>query len=463
MRYRSWLVLVTAAALMLAACANPGTAGSPSASPPPASESAEPTDAPSAGSELERAEAGEFAGTTVTILAQWIEAEEEAFAANFADFAERTGININFEGITEYETVLNVRVEGGNAPDIAQIAQPGLMRSYQSAGKLVDLSTFLDPDEFAETYPSFADLATVDGGIYGLPYKADTKSIVWYPVAAFEEAGYDVPETWDQLIALSDEIVADGGTPWCISIEHGDASGWVATDWLEDILLRTAPLETYDAWVNHEIAFDDPAILAAAERMAEIWFSDGYVYGGNTYINATWVGDTQTPMFAEGGPDCWMHKQAAWIPGFWPKDADDNPLYEPGVDSAFFYLPPIDEEYGRPVLGGGDMLVMFDDRPEVRAVLQFLGTPEGAEAWIETGTMVSPNVNVPDDWYAIYPASGLAEILREATALRFDASDLMPAEVGQGTFWNGMVEWVAANGAGTEEILSEIDASWPAQ
>ncbi|MGH2428532.1 MAG: ABC transporter substrate-binding protein [Candidatus Limnocylindria bacterium] len=468
MRTRRFLAMAWVLVLVLAACANQGTAPTDAGEPEPGS----PTEAPdetaaATGTELERAEAGEFEGTTVAILAQWVEAEADNFEGNLAGFAERTGIDVAYEGITDYETVLNVRVEGGDAPDIAQIAQPGLMRSFQADGHLVNLSEFMDMEALQADYiQSFLDLASVDGNLYGLYYKTDLKSIVWYPNAAFEEAGYEIPETWDDLIALSDQIVADGGTPWCVSMEHGDATGWVATDWIEDILLRTAPLETYDAWVSHEIPFDDPAVLNAAELMSEIWFNPEYVFGGNTAINATFVGDTQNPMFADGGPDCFMHKQAAWIPAFWPADESTDPptpLFTPGEDSSFFYLPPIDEEFGRPVLGGGDMFVAFDDRPEVRAVMQFLATPEAAQHWIEVGGFVSPNNQVPQEWYSTYPSSGLAEILANADALRFDASDTMPAEVGAGTFWTGMVEWVAANGEGTEEVFAEIEASWPAE
>jgi alpha-glucoside transport system substrate-binding protein len=174
------------------------------------------------------------------------------------------------------------------------------------------------------------------------------------------------------------------------------------------------------------------------------------------------VGDTQHPMFAEGGPQCWMHKQAAWIPDFWPKDpATEEPLFEPGVDSSFFYFPPIDPEFGSPVLGGGDMFVMFDDRPEVRALMEYLATAESAQAWIEVGGFVSPNKSVPLSWYTTYPSSGLAEIVSGATTLRFDGSDVMPAEVGQGTFWSGMVDWVANNGEGEEQIFQEIEDGWP--
>jgi alpha-glucoside transport system substrate-binding protein len=218
----------------------------------------------------------------------------------------------------------------------------------------------------------------------------------------------------------------------------------------------------YDRWVAHEIPFNDPEVLEAAEVVSQIMFTEGYVYGGNTGINTIWVGDTQTPMFAEDGPKCWLHKQAAWITDFWPGAQEGDPQFEAGTDSAFFYLPPIEEEFGSPALGAGDMFVMFDDRPEVRAVMEYLATPEAAQGWIEAGAgFVAANSSVPTDWYTTYKDQAMAEILTQSTALRFDASDTMPAEVGGGTFLSGMVDWVAAGGDGTEEIFQSIEESWP--
>jgi alpha-glucoside transport system substrate-binding protein len=469
MRNTRAITLGIAAIMVAAACAAPAGSTAPSAAPESAAPSqAAATDAPAStapsgpNAELTAALAGDYTGTTVDVFAQWIEAEGQAFDDSLKSFRDATGINVVYSGITNYETVLGVRVSGGLAPDVAQIAQPGTMRSYQADGKLVALSDFIDTASVEASYnPSFVDLGTVDDKLYGLFYKQDLKSIVWYPVQAFADAGYAVPETWDDLVALSDQIVADGSNPWCTTIEHGDASGWVATDWLEDIVLRTAGADVYDQWVNHEIPFNDPAIVAAADQMAKMWFTDDYVYGGNTRINATWVGDSQTPMFDEAGPKCWMHKQAAWIPDFWPKDADGNPLFKAGEDSSFFYFPPIDSAHGNPVLGGGDMFVMFNDRPEVRAFVQWLSTVDAVKDRVATGGFLAANNAVPADWYTSYPMSGLAEIAREATALRFDASDSMPKEVGAGTFWKGMVKWVSQNGEGTQAIFDEIEASWP--
>lgn len=404
--------------------------------------------------ELVRAEAGEFKGTKVSIFGLWVEAEDAAFNQTLAAFEARTGIDVQYEGSKDFETLIPVRAEGGNAPDIAGFSQPGLMATLARKNKLVDISSFIKPEDLQKDYiQSWIDLGSVDNTLYGVFFRASTKSIVWYPVPAFEEAGYTIPQTWDEMTALSDKMVADGNTPWCIGLEHGNVTGWVATDWMEDIMLRTASPETYDKWVSHEIPFNDPSVKNAAEIMGKIWFNEQYVAGGREGILTTAVADTQTPMFNADKPGCWLHRQAGWIPSFFPEGK------KAGTDSNFFYLPPIDPALGKPVLGGGDVFAMFNDRPEVRAVLQYLASPESAKGWVEAGGFISPNQSVDLAWYGNDIDRRQAEIIKEATVFRFDASDLMPAEVGVGTFWKGMVDYV--NNTDIDTVLTTIEESWP--
>ena len=161
--------------------------------------------------------------------------------------------------------------------------------------------------------------------------------MVWYPVDDFEAAGYTVPETWDDLVALSDQIVEDGSTPWCVGFQSEGSSGWPATDWMEDIVLRTAGGDTYDQWVAHEIPFDDPAIVAAAEEFGGIMFAEGYVLGGVENTPNIDFGDAPVPMF-DAPPSCWLHRQASFINSFFPEGT------VAGEDYDWFPLPPIDQE-----------------------------------------------------------------------------------------------------------------------
>jgi alpha-glucoside transport system substrate-binding protein len=435
----------------------PAATAAPEATKPATSEETATT---AAGKELQDALNGAYKGTKVVVAGGWTEGEAKKFESVWKAFTDKTGIEVEYQGAPDFETQVAVRAQAGNPPDIAVLFQPALMTSLAKAGSLIDLGKVLDPKTLTDNYASYwIDLGKVGDTQQGLALRGATKSIVWYPVKAFKEKGYTIPQTWDEMMALMDKMVADGVAPWCVGIEHGANTGWAATDWVENILLRTAPPETYDKWITHEVKFEDPAIKAAHEKMAEIWFNDKYVYGGRPTILTTFVGDAMNPMF-DTPPSCYFHVQAGWITDFWPKE-NEKPLYTPGVDADFFYLPPIDPKYGKPVEGSGDLGVMFSDRPEVRAAMQYLATPEAFKPWIEQGGFVSPNKNVPMDWYTSPVDAGQAKILNEATVLRFDASDAMPKEVGSGTFWKGDVDYI--NGADLDKVLKTIDDSWPAK
>lgn len=415
--------------------------------------------------ELTSACAGELAGTIVTMTGPFTDADEVKFNESIAEFESWTGIDIQYTGTKEFEVVIRAAVEGGAPPDIADFPQPGLLKGFVEDGSVVDVSTFLDADWMTTNYlQSWLDMGMMEGPdgqiMAGIWARFNGKSLVWYPIQAFEDAGYEIPTTWDELIALSDQIVADGGNPWCVGIESGAATGWPATDWMEEIMLRTTSLENYDNWSfpadpANRLPFTDEAVVNAANILGELWFTDNYVYGGREAIASTFFGDAPTPMF-DNPPGCYMHKQGNFITSFFPADA------VAGEDYSFFYLPPIDEEYGRPFLVAGDIYAMFNDRPEVRAVLDFFTRGESLKTWLASGGALSPHNDAQLEWYGSDIERGIAGLVAEATSVRFDGSDLMPGAVGSGSFWKGMTDWVSGT-VDLETALAEIDASWPTE
>jgi alpha-glucoside transport system substrate-binding protein len=313
----------------------------------------------------------------------------------------------------------------------------------------------MDDDYLREQYPeTFLELTRVDGQTMGVWHAVYLKSLVWYPKQAFDEKGYKVPETWEELITLSDRIVADGAVPWCIGMENSDATGWVGTDWVEDILLRTASPDTYDAWVNHDLLFNSPEIRRVFDILGQIWLNDDYVYGGVANINDESFIDSPLHLF-EDPPGCYLHKQASLAPSLFPQGA----VY--GQDYDFFYLPPIDGRYGKPMLGSGTIFAMVNDRPEVREVMRYLTTAESTKALVQNGGFISPHRNTPIEWFPSPLDMRFFEILLSADSYRFDGSDLMPAQVGLGSFFRGIVDWV--EGADLDMVLRDIDNSWPQQ
>jgi alpha-glucoside transport system substrate-binding protein len=402
--------------------------------------------------------AGEFTGTSVSMMGPFTDEDEVKFNNAVAEFEATSGIDIQYTGTKEFEATISVRVDAGDAPDIVDFPQPGLLGNFVASGKVLNVLDFIDEAKLQSNYnQSWLDMATMQGPdgpvMAGVWHRFNGKSLVWYPKDDFDAAGYEVPQTWDELIALSDLIVDDGDAPWCVGIESGAATGWPATDWMEEVMLRTTSLENYDAWVKGELPFSSPEVKNAAETLAGVWFTEGYVLGGQAGIVSTFFGDAPTPMF-EDPPRCWLHKQGNFITSFFPAGT------EAGVDYDFFYLPPIDEAYGKPFLVAGDIMAGFNDRDEVRAVMEYFSTGESVRGWLGAGGALSPHIDASLDWYGNDVERGVAALVQESTSFRFDGSDLMPGEVGAGSFWKGMTDW-ASGAVELDTALEEIDASWP--
>jgi alpha-glucoside transport system substrate-binding protein len=453
--------------------AAPGTPAPATGAPPTTAPTtaAVPT-VPTGTAELDQALGADkpFAGKSVNIQTQWVGGEGVNFAAALADFTTATGITFKIDSIaSSHETILRTRIEGGSPPDLAVLAQPTAVVAYGKDGKLINIASFMDAAKFNETHGATIGPVSDGGNIWGIPYKADSKSLIWYPIKAFAAKGYQVPTTWDELIALSDTIKAAGSRPWCVSAGGpGTATGWQLTDWIEEVVLKTQSLDYYNRWISHDVKFTDPGIKAAFDRVAQVLFTEGYVEGGGPAIVNIDQKTPMDPMFNEdtANPGCWMQKIPTWYgPDFFPdqRTSGQPSKYVIGEDIGIFPFPTIDPNF-KGAEGSADTVIMMNDRPEVRAVAAFLATPQGIQRWIEAGSAISTNQQTPDAWYAgAYKLSVAAEVVNSADFIGFDASDLMPASVGAGTFWTQTVDWANNNGSNTDAVLQAIDDSWPTQ
>jgi alpha-glucoside transport system substrate-binding protein len=412
-----------------------------------------------------------FNAKKVIIQVQWPGGELINFTNSVKDFAAATGIVVEIQSVvSSHETVLRSRIDGGAPPDLAMLAQPTPVLAYGAAGKAIDVATFMDPAKLRAEHTTTIDLVSTGDQIWGIPYKADVKSTVWYPIKAFEAKGYTVPKTWEELLTLSDKIVTDGANPWCVSAGGpGDATGWQITDWVEEIVLKTKGVDYYNQWIRHEVPFQDPGIKDVFDNyVGKIFFTPNYVFGGNQAIINTDQKFTMDPMFEQdlAAPKCWMQKIPTWYgPDFFPdqRTSLQPSKYVIGTDVGMFPFPEIDPAQ-KNVLGSADTLMVFVDKPEVRAVAQFLATPAGIQNWIRAGSAISANTSTPPEWYeGFYKLDVAAEIANSAAAVGFDASDLMPGAVGAGSFWKQSVDWVNNGGTNTDAVLKAIDDSWPAQ
>lgn len=441
-RLRNMFVLLAIFALVAAACASDEGDGTTT------------TTGDDGGSSLE--------GTSVTVFSSEDgPVEAAAIQAALDVFAEANGMTITHTGARDFSDQINAQAAGGNPPDIGMFPQPGKVIDFANQGFILPLDPAVEavvrpqwPAGTLETY-SVGDTA------YAVQVKTDLKSIVWYNTEVFANGGYEIPTTLDELFALSDQMIADGQTPWCVGIESGPATGWVFTDWMEDMMLRLEGPEVYDQWLSNELKFDDPRVIAVAETILGLWNKPGAVYAAGGSIAATaHSADHGEPLVAG---TCAMVRQASFFAAFLPEGTSTGPDGQVGT----FYFPAADTS-SSPTLTAGNSAAAFRDAPEVWAVMEYLGSAEYAEnrqksqredQGGDSSGFLTANLNVDLSLWNDLEA-GFIAILAAADPARFDGSDFMPAAVGSGAFWTEGTS--AVNGdKSVAEAFAAIQAAWP--
>jgi alpha-glucoside transport system substrate-binding protein len=466
------------AALLLSACGAPGApatpatggqtgSGSTAAENTPAgsgSTAAENTPAASGSTAAENtpaASGAQAAGAdtgSILLLGAFGGGEADAFNKTLADFnAANPGIKAEYSSVNSFETVIQVRIQGRDLPDIAAYPQPGGVARAATQDKVL---VPLWPEALAvydkNFSPAWKELATVGGTTYGMFHRVNAKGMIWYNKPEWEKAGWSIPKTWDELMKLSQDMIAKGGAaPFCEGIGAAAATGWKGTDWIESLMLRTAPVETYDKWARGELKFTSPEVKRAFELLGQIWMDPQMVYGGSQTIATTDVPTAATWLF-DSPPKCWMHFQGSFVTNFFQPEVRQKIDEQVG----FFMLPPVDASIANPPLEvGGDMFVVFQgkDRPEVRKLIEWLGTPDAAKSWAQAGGALFPYKGQDMSWYPTKLEAQLMEQVVNPQSARFDASDQMPAKMNT-AFWKGITDWVSGNRT-LDQALQDIDTT----
>jgi alpha-glucoside transport system substrate-binding protein len=402
---------------------------------------------------------GQYKGKEVHIFSPVRDGETDKAATRlrdaYAPLEECTGVKVVYDGTDQFETEIKVRVDGGNPPDLIDFPQPGGFLDLIKKGQLKPFPDALGKAVTDENVAGWPELATVDGKVYGVPARANVKSMVWYSPAEFKAGGYEIPTTIEELTALSDKIAADGGTPWCVGIESGVATGWVITDWFEDMMLRVNGPEVYDQWVQHTIPFNDPKVKAVADAVEAIVKNPKYI-GSENAVKAI-----ATTKFQEGGfpileKKCFMHKQASFYSTIWP--AGTTIGADGQVNTFYFPTKAGDPKF---MLGGGDLIGAGTDKPETFDVLAYTGSADYVNTIVAAGdTSLSPRKDFDTSQFSDPVIKNFADMLKGADVFRFDGADMMPAAIGSGAFWQEATAWIA--GGSTDDFLNNVEKAWAA-
>jgi alpha-glucoside transport system substrate-binding protein len=395
----------------------------------------------------------QYKGKKVTLFSSIRDTEADQLVQAYAAFEKCTGVDVQHEGSGEFEAQLKVRIDGGNAPDVAIIPQPGLMADLARAGSLVpepDLGAYVT----ANYLTGYDKIGSVDGQFYGTPLSANVKSLVWYSPSKFKAKGYAIPTTLDEMKTLSDKIVTDGGTPWCAGIESGTATGWPVTDWIEDMMLRLEGPDVYDQWTQHKIPFNDPKVKEVVDAVGGYLKNDKYMQGGVKSIAVT--------SFQNGGVgvadgSCYLHHQGSFYSVFFPKGTTVGP----DGDVNWFYLPTKSASDPKVLLTGGEFMAITkgNDRPEVKDTVLFMASADYVNTEIQISSRISANKHMDISLIKSPQDREVAKLLQSADVARFDGSDSMPGAVGSGTFWKQATAWIV--GESTDDFLNNVEKSWP--
>jgi alpha-glucoside transport system substrate-binding protein len=389
---------------------------------------------------------GDVSGS-ITVLAVWTGAEGEAFQAVLDGFTEENpDVDVRYQSAQDPATVLSTSVEGGNPPDVAALPSPGIMADFARRDALTPID--FARDEIEENYaPVWADLGTVEGELYGLFFKGANKSTVWYNVAEFENAGIEPPEDWETFLSNA-ETLGQAGTP---AYSIGGSDGWTLTDLFENIYLRTAGPEKYDQLATHEIPWTDQSVKDALAEMAKVLGDTENIAGGTSGALQTDFPTSVTQVFSDP-PKAAQVIEGDFVGGVISAETQAEP--ETGFN--VYAFPDIGDS-ANPVVGGGDVIVMFQDNPAARALIEYLASPEAAEIWAERGGFSSPNQNVDTSVYPDEITRTTASALAEAEVFRFDLSDLQPAAFGSDAMFSLMQDFLR-NPDDVDGITQKLEA-----
>jgi len=386
-------------------------------------------------------------GKTVSVIGTWGGDEQTAFLKMVAPWEQQTGAKVKYTGTRDINTVLTTGVASGVLPDLAGLPGPGQMAEYAATGQLQPLDNVLDISTYqSDTAPALVNLGKTNGKVYGVFIKAAVKGLIWYNPKV-HDYGTSAPKTWADLMSQGKANQGSAKSLWCLGVESGAASGWPGTDWIEDLVLRTAGPDVYTQWYEGKIKWSDPAIKNAFQMYATDVL--GNTYGGGKTAVATNFGNAGDPLFANP-PGCEFLHQASFITGF-----SQFKSHSAGTDYNFFPFPDIDSQYAGAVEGAGDLFGMFHSTPAAKSLMKYLVTAQAQDIWVKAGGALSANKNATD-----YPddiSKRSAQILAGAKSFVFDASDSMPTAMND-AFWKAMVN--LTNGSKTvDQVLADLDSA----
>jgi alpha-glucoside transport system substrate-binding protein len=396
--------------------------------------------------------------TDVTVWSAWGGAELKAYQDVLKPFHDQTGITVHLTTVRDANQ-LAINVDAGTSlPDIGNGPSVDKVKDWVSKGVMKPVETALG-DQFSayisNTYPALttapsgqADdlyIGIVGGKHYEMMVKTQVKGLIWYNKKVFTGTA---PTTFDQLLAINPtQYGAD--KLFCAGFESGSASGWPASDQIDNIIMRQSGDQVYTSWIQGKTKFTDPAIkLGYQTFLKEV--SAANVYGGANTALSTNFGKAGDPLFKTPA-GCLFLEQATFIPSFFTQDFPSLNL-KAGTDFDFFAHPSVNPQYDGNVNGFYDNFVMYNDTPAARKLMQYMATAPAQQIWANDGGTLAAIKSIT---YNDPVFKRAADVAGSAKNLLVTAGDFMPSDM-QAAFWKSLLN-VTNNPGSLDSELSRLD------
>jgi ABC-type glycerol-3-phosphate transport system substrate-binding protein len=445
------ITLPVAAMLILSACGGgatptPGSSGTPASNPPASTGTGASTEP--GGSAV--------TGGSITVTSLWGGSEQENFQKVLDAFKAATGITANYESIrTDYPTVLQTRISGGNPPDVSILPGIGFLRHFAKDGSIKKLSDVgIDASSIAGNYaPGILEIGAVGGDQYAIMVKFNSKSTLWYRPDTFTADGVTPPKTWDEFKTTLATLKSKGEAP--LGLGTGPDT-WTLTDWFESIYIRQAGPEKYDQLFSGKLPWSDPSVATAVDTMKEV-LNDNFVNGGIKAANGrAWV-DGIGQVFGANAKAS-VYYEGGFVGGI--ATGQVNKALEIGKTIDWTDFPSI-ANTDKPVTIGGDVIAALTTNPGVKEFLTYMTTKEAGEVWAKTGAIISPVKTVDVSVYPNETTKKEAAQVTGASAVRFDGSDLLPA--GSPDLGAQLQKAIAGDTVDWASFESQVATAWAAE
>ena len=372
----------------------------------------------------------------------------EQFELELKSVEDSTGIKIKYETHSDIETYL---IENSNSDvDIAIIPNPQGVTNLGDRGIILSMDQIVSKETMESYYSKHLQEITtsnISNKNYGAFFRLFPNSLIWYSVEKYEEIGSPKFNSYNELLEFTASYSKENKDLWCLDIESGASTGWIATNWLEDIILNNHGVEIYDQWSKQEIFSSEKSILNSINNIGKLVFTENAVYGSNKRVVRKEFRNNYKNLLSEE-VDCIFSWGGHYASFYMPENKQFKTDYD------FFKFPsPLNS-----IVGIGDVLTVLNYDEDTKLVFDKLIDESFGENWMSGADSTYIPANIKNINYIANPITSkerdlIIKSLKE-NSFRYDASELMERKIGADALWVALKNYIDM---GRERAYREIE------